>query len=397
MSFDIEDIDNTPEKPDFRRANGAPQVIVDGKNTRLSRPSGFGKILDDDSALTNWRINKAIKGVAGDSALQARAVAAKDDDRPTWQALRESSIQAGRGSEAADIGTALHAMSERFEDPDDDFTPPEPYLSSLTAYTDELAKYGLVSSHFEFHSVCMEYRTAGTCDRIYTTTIPLAAPTGEIIPAGSLLIGDLKTGKSLEYSTAGYTVQMALYAQGKFYDVVNEEFVETPPINQEWAILAHVPSNSDTCQLLWVDLGVGNYGAWLVSELKEWRRKWRNGTYVATVIPPPMSATAVAEGLDAEELEGDEWVTEMLGFCRARMETIRADDEALSTMVKRWPEGLPKPSQIAEAEHVTRLLQHLDDVEAHHGLTWPEGDPRIKGGHSKAVITSNTQPKENTQ
>lgn len=396
MSVDIEEFD-TIEKPDFRRANGAPMVIIDGKNARLSRPSGFGKILDDESALTNWRINKAIKGTAGDPAIQARAVAAKDDDREAWKNLRDASIQAGRGDEAADIGTALHAMSERWEDPDDDFTPPEPFLSSLTAYTDALDHYGLVSTHFEFQCVNLDYRTAGTCDRIYRTTRPLMAPNGAIIPEGTSLIGDLKTGKSMEYSLAGYTIQMALYAQSKFYDVVADEFIETPEINQDWGILVHMPSNADTCQLLWIDLEAGNYGAWLVSELKEWRRKWRNGTHSAPVIQLPMSDEEVAVALDATALVGDEWVTEMLGFCRARMALIRADDEAVKTLVERWPTGLPKPAAITEAQHVSDLLTHLDNVEAHHGLTFPEDDPRVTpvGSRRDGSRTTNTPPKEN--
>lgn len=377
MSLDIEDL-NTIEVPDFRRANGAPMVMIDGKNARLSRPSSFGKILDDESALTNWRINKAIKGTAGDPAIQARAVAAKDDERDVWAKLRDASIQAGRGDEAADIGTALHAMSQRWEDALDDFSPPEPYLSSLTAYSQCLELYGLVSTHFEFQCVNLEYRTAGTCDRIYQTTRSLIAPTGEIIPEGTNLIGDLKTGKSLEYSTAGYTIQLALYAQSQLYDVIDEEFIETPQINQDWGILVHMPSNSDTCELRWVSLESGNYGAWLVSELKGWRRKWRNGTYSAPMIPEPLGMTddAVVEALGAAELVGDEWVAEMLRFCKVRMATIRQNPDALDTLAARWPKSLPKPSGITTAAHVNELLTHLDNVEAHHGLTWPEGDPR---------------------
>lgn len=398
MSVDLDDFE-TPDKPDFRRANGAPMVIVDGKNERLSRPSGFGKILDDESALTNWRIDRAAEGVAKDPALQARYAAVKADDRPAWKELREKAIQAGRGDQAADIGTALHAMSERWEDPDDDFEPPEPYLSSLRAYTDALDAYGLTSTHFEFQTVCMEYRVAGTCDRIYKTSKPLVAPTGEIIPEGTLLIGDLKTGKSLQYSTAGYTIQMALYSQGEFYDVTDDEFLPTPEINKDWGILVHMPSNSDTCELLWVSLEAGNYGAWLVSELKEWRRKWRNGTYLAPTIPPPlMSVEAVADALDADVIEGDEWITEMLGFCKYRMKLIRDDAVALETMVKRWPTGLPKPAQINQAQHVTQLLTHLDNVEAHHGLTFPEGDPRVSERGSRPTgPASNTPTKENNE
>ena len=121
-SIDLEEIEGTPEKPDFRRANGAPMIIDrDGKNQRYSRPSGWGKTLDDENALVSWKINTASRGVAMDKALQAEWIAVSDDDKPQKKKLQEKAIQAGRGNQASDTGTALHAMSERWEDPDDDF------------------------------------------------------------------------------------------------------------------------------------------------------------------------------------------------------------------------------------------------------------------------------------
>ena len=45
-------------------------------------------------------------------------------------------------------------------------------------------------------------------------------PTGPGSEPGELIIGDLKTGKKLDFSLPGYCVQMALYATGQLYDVV---------------------------------------------------------------------------------------------------------------------------------------------------------------------------------
>ena len=85
MGLNIEEFE-TPEAPDFRRANGAPMVIdKQGKNVRLSRPSSWGKILDDENALVNWKIDRAAQGVATNPALQARYIAVKDDDRNTFE------------------------------------------------------------------------------------------------------------------------------------------------------------------------------------------------------------------------------------------------------------------------------------------------------------------------
>src|SRR5262245_38954189 len=279
MSLDLDELGPTT-RDDYRRANGAPMVMVNGKNERFSRPSSFAKPLDDESALVNWKIDRACVGVAYDRALQAAYVAVASDDRETLGNLREKAIAAGRGAERADIGTALHAMSVRWERQDEGFAPPEPYFSSLCAYGAGLKRLGLVAQRYEFHTVNREYRTAGTADRLYEVTLPFVTPEGEVLPVGSLLVGDLKTGGKLEFSKPGYAVQLALYASGEFYDVVADDFVATPPINQRWAIIVHMPADEPgTCEFLWCDWEGGRWGRYLVQQVKLWRKNWRSGEF----------------------------------------------------------------------------------------------------------------------
>jgi hypothetical protein len=378
----IEDF-QTPESPDFRRANGAPMIVdKNGKNVRLSRPSSWGKILDDENALVNWKIDRAAQGVANDRALQARYIAIKEDDRETFKKLRELAINAGKGEQSADIGTALHAMSCRWEDPDDDFDPPEEYAKSLRVYSRVLAEHGLVSEMMEYHVVNLEMGCAGTADRLYRTTRPIITPDGEYIPEGTLFVGDLKTGKKLDFSLPGYTVQMALYADGELYDVVNDEFLPTPPINRDWGILVHLPADQETCTLVWVDLGVGKLGADLVAAVKEWRRNWKNvaayGAYEFT--PPPPN------GAGALEIEfGATFVTdeEMVAYIRSRMEAIARHDEAKAALIKHWPTNVPSPKAGLNAAQIVQVDKLLDDVEAEFSLGWPAGDPRPSKTHTK--------------
>ena len=368
----------TPEAPDFRRANGAPMIVdKDGKNVRLSRPSSWGKILDDENALVNWKIDRAAQGVASDKALQARYAAVKDDDRNTFKTLRELAINAGKGEQSADIGTALHAMSCRWEDPDDDFQPPEEYAKSLRVYMDKLHECYLVSDLFEYHVVNLKMGCAGTADRLYKTTGPVMTPDGEIHPAGTLFVGDLKTGKKLDYSLPGYTVQMALYADGEFYDVVNDVFLPTPPINRDWGILVHLPAGQEQCSLIWVDLGVGEWGAQLVDQVKQWRRKWKNvepfGAYEFTP-PLPVGEELLVAELGAEPLADTD---DFLVFIKARITHIARHAEAKACLSKHWPSEIPTPKNgLSEKEHIERVMKLLDDVEAEFSLGWPEGDPR---------------------
>lgn len=392
--MELDDID-VPKK-DFRRANGAPMVVIDGKNVRLSRPSSWGKILDDENALVNWKIDRACEGVAKDPALQARYSAIKPDDRDAFKELRELAINAGRGDQAADIGTALHAMSERWEDPDDDFDPPEQYAKRLTQYGKRLDEYGLVSEMIEYQVVSKKWGAAGTADRLYKTTKPIVTPDGEIHPPGTLFVGDLKTGKKLDFSLPGYCVQMAIYADGELYDVVEDEFLPTPPINRDWGLLVHLPAEGDTCELIWCDMGVGEWGASLVQSVKEWRRKWKNkepyGAYPAV---PPTSVEDVAEEL------GGEYVVdpgELAEFISLRIAAIRnADDKQFKRMLKLWPEGVPtKKSQISDPDHIEAVMNLLDKFEAEIGLAWPEGDPRVKAGvHQDAINRSNNPQGDN--
>ncbi len=397
MGIDLEEIDDTPEKPDFRRANGAPMIVdKEGKNQRYSRPSSFGKVLDDESALTNWRIDRAIVGVAKDRAIQARVIAAKEDDRSAWTSLREVSISAGRGAEKADIGTALHAMSERWEK-ETDFDPGPPYRAKLEAYTAEMERLGLVSEMFEFPMVSTDYRTAGTCDRLYQLTRPLVLPSGEIMEAGTFVIGDLKTGAKLEYSIPGYAIQLALYACGELYDVVADQFLPTPPINQYWGLIVWMPSgDEDTCEFLWVSLDVGNYGAYLVHETKDWRKKWRSGEWAASPVEtwepttePEVEIEAVTPTLSPEAL---------VEFIKHRIAAIRQHDDARQYLMMEWPAGIPTPKHgLRKPDDITQVLNCLDKVEAKFALGWPEGDPRTRPGtHQSAGPNRNDQLQEIT-
>ena len=81
MSIDVEELDDKHEqRNDFRRANGAPLVKdAEGKTQRYSRPSGYAKPLDDEHALWNWRLFKAMDGVARSKALQAQIIAFSQD------------------------------------------------------------------------------------------------------------------------------------------------------------------------------------------------------------------------------------------------------------------------------------------------------------------------------
>lgn len=386
--IDVEELDDEHEqRRDFRRANGAPLVSDPenpGKTLRYSRPSGFAKCLDDEEALVNWRIWKAMEGVARSKALQTQVVATRDEDKVEKKALREKAMDRGAANERADQGTGLHAMTVRAEDTRDvSFDPPEQFSRDLDAYTSALATYGLVTEMSEVHMVNDELRAAGTADRIYRATRRLHTPAGSWIEEGELVLGDLKTGAKLDFAAPGFAVQIALYANSKLYDIHTERRLPTPPIRRDWGLLIHLPVGTARCDVLWADLEVGMFGAWLAKEVKEWRRKWKNGTHD---MPPVETPSADPVALIVEAFPGAEEITitieEMAAYIQNRINTIRDHDQAKTTLIARWPEGLPTPKKGLETfEQVETLLTLLDKVEAEYSIPFMHIDPRVATHH----------------
>ena len=431
MPVDIEELEPTTRN-DYRRANGAPMVMVNGKNERYSRPSSFAKPLDDESALTNWKIDRGCIGVAHDRALQARWCAVTDDDRDAKEKLRQDSISAGRGAERADIGTALHAMSVRFEQ-ELNFSPPQPYLESLQSYMNEMTRLNLSTVRSEFHTVNRQYRCAGTADRLYELGSPLITPSGNVLPVGTLIVGDLKTGEKLEYSKPAYAVQLTLYAEGEFYDVLSDEFIATPPINRDWAIIVHMPADQPgLCEFLWVDLEIGRWGAYLVDQIKTWRKMWRSGEFnmpavqldtdlvrvfneascwcgqpgdttvthqqdapcfvlvddtpapqpvvvdnIATIPdePAPVAAAAAADrgGLTSPigPFDSPEELAGHISWAKERVELIANNKPARTRLLTIWPAGLPTPKQgIETLEQAVEVNRLLSQIEAEFQLSF---------------------------
>lgn len=378
ISIEVEEIDDVHEKlNDYPRANGAPLVSDPAnpdKRLRYSRPSSYAKPLDDEEALVNWRIDKAIQGVARSPALAAEASAVKDEDKEAKKALRNKALDKGAANESADMGTALHAMTARVEDPDDYFDPPEQYVDDLQAYVRALASYGLVSEYVEVHIVNDGFRAAGTADRIYRTTMPLVDPSGTTWPVGTLFLADIKTGKKLDFSLPGYCVQCAIYADGMFYDVVTATRLPTPEINRVWTLLVHLPVGRGLCEMLWCSVALGLEGAYLAHQVKEWRNAWKAGRegHDAVVVPLPFPIEHVPES-SLDEPEDDDL---MAVFIFERLAQIGAHPEARVELIRRWPPGLPTPKQGIRPEHYDQLFALFDSVEAKFSLGFI-GDPRV--------------------
>lgn len=400
--IDVDDLsDPNEERKDYRRANGAP-LVSDPENPdktlRYSRPSSYGKNLDDENALVNWRIWKAMEGVAASKSLAAQVAATPDEDKVAKKELREKALDKGTANEAADMGTALHAMTARIENLQDMWEAPEQYQADLNAYMQALDEFGLVSEMVEVHMVNDAFRAAGTADRIYRLTKPLVAPDGTIIEAGELVLGDLKTGKSLDFSAPGYCIQTAIYATGELYDIHLEKRLPTPPINLNWALLVHLPVGKAKCEMVWCSIELGIHGAELSRQIKEWQAKWKGGRDGHDVTPvevyEPLEAPVtqrLEEGGIPNTVEVDVPLEEVVAYCHARVTTIAGYEKAKESLILWWPEGLPTPKsgKLTNPDDIVKVLNLLDKVEKDYSIPFMHTDPRRTTGHKDQVDRSN--------
>lgn len=412
-SVDLSEFDDEPQADDFRRSNGAP-LVRDLENpqrwVKYSRPSGFGKDLDDESALVLWRIDRAMDGVASSPALTAK-VAAKLGKKEGRKILREEAILIGRGDEAADKGTALHAMTHRLER-EEGYVAVEPYASDLACYLAHIDEAGLVSEHIEVTLCSDTWRAAGTADRIYRATRQLVTPDGSTIEPGQLILGDLKTGAKLDFSLPGFCVQVAIYVDSVFYDVNTQERSPLPDgLRTDWGLLVHLPAGTATCSLLWLDLEVGRTGARIVRDVRAWRKRQ---DFAAPFTFPTSDEVAVLDStlhdlehnvIDFMEPETDDaWAEAMAPWVQARINAIGRNNDARSMLMRRWPEGVPTlRSGIPSAGQIVLICRLLDAIEAAYSMPFAEGDPRVEwqaGLHRSEMQTGYHPPsttKEATQ
>lgn len=390
---------------DFRRAaKGVPLILneASGKHERYRRSSSIGKILDDETGLTDWKVRTIVEGAAQRPDLMAQ-VSTYDHEanKREIRDVAEMCLVQGKGTQRRETGTAVHAMLDHI-DRDDGWVPAPQFVGACNAYVTVRDAYGLVPVDIECKCVNDEARLAGTADRRYQTTRVLIAPDGTIIPIGTILIGDTKTGRTLEYAHGVYATQLAGYADSVRYDPATDERTPfDPPNHRDWALVVHVGWEDGTCAIHWVDLEAGRQGIALASLVYEWRRRTNLITparaplhAVPHIVPsdslapdtapdpitalngvteastdderPPAPATDPAT-LDAVR----EWLRER---CKA---IVQAGDAPTFMLQRTWPPDVPGLKQTGHTEGALDAIAHaITNVEREYSLTWAPRDPR---------------------
>jgi hypothetical protein len=225
---------------------GRPLItpIGGGKAVGYTRMSTLAKALDDKSALTRWKQRQVVIGMANRPDLSAVAAAVKGDDRKLDEIV-ETAMTVAESERAANIGTALHALSEQVDEGVDIDTLPPQFQADLRAYSAAMAGIQILAK--EMFVVTDEIEAAGTFDKLCR------------LPDGRVVVADVKTGQHEPKYPHSATTQIAGYSRGHLYDPEKGRVGHLPSlgIDQEVGLLIWMPAGKGICELYLLDLTVG--------------------------------------------------------------------------------------------------------------------------------------------
>jgi hypothetical protein len=256
----------TDARPEPRRDRWGRYLIVPpegGAPVSYQRVTTLARILEDGFGLQLWAQRMTARGLAMRGDLLARVAAT--EDKAQLDKLVEQAKEAAAASSGANLGTALHEFTEQV-DRGKKIIPLPPLDADVRVYSAALAEAGLVPEHIERIVVHDQDRVAGTFDRIFRRR------------DGSLVLGDLKTAQSLDYSWGSIDIQLALYAGADaLYDFAVDPADDSrepmPAVDHDHGVVVHLPAGKGVCSLWDVDLTMGFEGVALALGVRDWRKR----------------------------------------------------------------------------------------------------------------------------
>lgn len=283
-----------------------------GAQQPWTRCTTMSSSIADTFALSQWSQRMVAKGITLRPDLYALASGFDvSKDKDDLNSVCEQAKNAAGDKVAANLGTAMHnftAAVDRGESPN---IPPT-MLDDVNAYSAALKAYGLelVPDLIE-RRVVLTRKTAGediggTFDRVYRAvrdiTVKLADGEAVHLPAGSHVIGDLKTGRDLSYGWGEIAIQEVTYShavnENGVWNSADKRWERLPfPVSEKVGIVVHLPIQKEpgapACVVYAIDLEQG----WEALKLCAAVRKWRKAKKIAAaleVVDQPSTAAARA-------------------------------------------------------------------------------------------------------
>jgi hypothetical protein len=299
---------NDPMRPEARRGRYYLPNPESGKSKSWQRVTNFVKLTEDTYHLELWKQRNVAKGLAlmlsdpsshgfgaGARIVETLAHVAELDvkaDKERLNRIVEKTFELAEAYKMADEGTALHSSTERvdYQSGRTDGVP-ERHIARMRMYLGALAAYGLkvAPGMIERVTVSPRFEVAGKFDRVFQ------------LMDGSYVIGDLKTGDSLDLSMPSIAAQLDCYRDGiNTVGVFDGQRYEQPfKVRTDFGLVIHLPSTREEVSVIKVDLATGRKINKANLTVRETRRiKAKN---VATTLSP-VTFTSPDEG-DAYWLE----------------------------------------------------------------------------------------------
>lgn len=308
-----------------------------GKPVGYPRATTVAKALDDGGALGPWKAAMAMRGMLRRDGLRAQVEVLEaqhpakgpwyggDESKAAIKKLVEQCIEAGGGSDRADVGTALHAIVEQINVGQDPVVSQDSTRADVDAYRKKIAAAGITfdPSTIEVTVVLDAWKVAGTADMGCAH-----------VPGLGNVIADLKTGTDLTFSWRSIAVQLAIYAhgdavyrQGDAKDGSQDQRLPMPEVRQDVAVVIHLPAGEARCDLYVVDIAAG----WEAFDRSMWARRWRQRRDLVSPLaipatPPATTGSPLVDGGGRELL----------------LTAVRALPAEKQQLVKdSWPAGCP--------------------------------------------------------
>lgn len=306
-----------------------------GKAVAMTRATTVASAVDDTTGLQKWMKRQVALGMGLRPDLVAAAATTEATDKSALLRIAEDAMDAAGSSAAATVGTALHRATELADLGRD---VPEMFAERIAEYRRALDAAGVevcLDAVEQIH-VLWEQQVAGMADRHVTV-------------GGRRYIFDLKTGASIH--PHGFAIQLAIYAHAdNLFVPGTEQLLDMPEIDQDRAIICHLPATGGPCTLHWIDIAAG----WEAFEKALWVREWRKRRDLLTELRP--SAEVIADafpGTVVDEAATAALLTERQGRVLAALPPV---DDAFKARWRAELAQVPAPKRHAQWSH--------DDLDA---------------------------------
>lgn len=256
-------------RPEPRRDQWGRYLLPDpftGKERAWTRATTWASAISDNFGLEKWKVRMTALGLVNRADLYAGLASVSDPETPDGKkrlnAICEEAQEFAGSRFASNLGTALHAFCEQIDQGQEPTVPP-PYDQDVAAYREALARFGISVSPNYIERICVlpELEIAGTMDRLVTLR-------------GRRYIGDIKTGADLTYSWLEISIQLAIYAHAEtVFDPAENRHFRMPEVDQERALVIHLPAGQARCTPYLIDIEAGWKAAQICKLVRDWRKR----------------------------------------------------------------------------------------------------------------------------